>query len=856
MAGYLQTLGPSLVEAGYLVVPIHAGRKNPIGNDWISNPLTKDTIPKYNGAGIGLLAGTGKYPLCIVDIDCAWPPGAQMAEKLAIAMLGFGLQRIGKYPKQALIYLAAEEGWPKGFSAKFQHPSCLKKQSRKGLNEPWEEKDNFLQIELLGKGQQAVAYGIHPDTGEDYYWEDMMGGAAFVHPSDLTVVHLAQVKAFIRTWEDWMGAQIGVTSGNTASKEDVLIGDLITANGALGVDFNRDTILGRLEAFDPTSREEWMKIGRALHHEFKASREAFEVWVEWSRKWKEWDEGRGYRECEYQWRHMKSDRSKVTTWRTVLYDRPKKDNAATAEDSLELFKKKVEAAETAIELMGDVCSYGAQVLSDNAAIRAMAIAAVQLRLSNLPEGGGIGKTDVAKALKAKSRKEILRGTSITMDDREFLNGWKETPECLTNWAWSANGERYINTTTGRDFKREGFDGLFMQQAVAAGFPSASMWVHTLRCIPHADAHIYLPGRNSLFIEKGVKFVNSWSNRDYIAVPPDLSEEIDAVAAGLLEKHFSLFFGGLNREAQIFANYLRYCLESPGKKIRWAPLLVGPEGDGKSFFSELMRSALGHTNVSSVGNSALRAAADSGFNGFMAKYQMIFLEEVKMHGHNRYDIFNTLKAPVSNDVLDITYKGKEQIQIPNFTNWVLISNHRSCMPLSDTDRRYFVLWSKFPLTWVLAHDPHYFDRLFTALEESPGGMMRYIASVPWHEEFLPNGRAPITEARNHMVAMSGDEKEDVIKYTIETSKSWAIQPDVLLGGQMLRDMLALEGINLTDGDTARILEKLGYLKPGYARIEGTPVRGTIWSKAAMTRAEGTKILHDRYLAQLNDYEQNI
>ncbi len=271
MAGHLQTLGPSLVDAGYLIVPIHAGRKNPIGNEWISNPLTKDTIPKYNGAGIGLLAGTGKYPLCIIDIDCVWEPGAQMAEKLAIAMLGFGLQRIGKYPKQALIYLAAEEGWPKGFSSKFKHPSCLKKQSRKGVSEPWEEKNNYLQIELLGKGQQAVAYGVHPDTGEDYYWEDMMGGAAFVPPSDLTVVHLAQVKAFIRAWEDWMGAQIGVTSDATAKpsvavksqEDDALFGDLIIADGRLGIAFDRATVLGQLEAFDPTSREEWMKIGRA-----------------------------------------------------------------------------------------------------------------------------------------------------------------------------------------------------------------------------------------------------------------------------------------------------------------------------------------------------------------------------------------------------------------------------------------------------------------------------------------------------------------------------------------------------------------------------------------------------------------
>jgi len=120
MSGPLQKFGPSLIDSGFPIIPIHAGRKNPIGKDWQNHPLEKADLPKYNGAGIGLLSGVGNIPITVIDIDCAWLPGLKEAERLAFSILGFAPQRIGEPPKQALIY-RAEESWSKQFSSSFQH---------------------------------------------------------------------------------------------------------------------------------------------------------------------------------------------------------------------------------------------------------------------------------------------------------------------------------------------------------------------------------------------------------------------------------------------------------------------------------------------------------------------------------------------------------------------------------------------------------------------------------------------------------------------------------------------------------------------------------------------------------------
>jgi hypothetical protein len=116
------------------------------------------------------------------DIDVYEPDLAEQIEQLAVATLGeTRLRRYGQRPKLALVYRAA--GGP---LAKIQTPELL----NGGLK---------AKVEVLGHGQQFVAFGIHPDTHEPYEWPD--ASPETVPATELPAVTKEQVETFVRTAE-------------------------------------------------------------------------------------------------------------------------------------------------------------------------------------------------------------------------------------------------------------------------------------------------------------------------------------------------------------------------------------------------------------------------------------------------------------------------------------------------------------------------------------------------------------------------------------------------------------------------------------------------------------------------------
>ena len=90
-----------------------------------------------------------------LDIDVPVPELAAEIEILAISMLGpTSLRRIGQAPKSLLAYRTTAA------VAKMATPELFLPDGTK------------LQVEILGAGQQFVAYGEHPDTGHEYVWTE------------------------------------------------------------------------------------------------------------------------------------------------------------------------------------------------------------------------------------------------------------------------------------------------------------------------------------------------------------------------------------------------------------------------------------------------------------------------------------------------------------------------------------------------------------------------------------------------------------------------------------------------------------------------------------------------------------
>lgn len=157
-----------LLDNGYEPIPIKPGQKVPAVNRWTSVAINEETIDtwclSHGSCGVGLRTGR----LVGVDIDILDPDRAHAAQALAMERFGETLIRVGRWPKRLLLYR---------------------------IDAPF-SKMKSGQIEILGFGQQFVAFGLHPGIGKPYSWP--LGETPLEIPlSDLPVIDQTAAAAFL-----------------------------------------------------------------------------------------------------------------------------------------------------------------------------------------------------------------------------------------------------------------------------------------------------------------------------------------------------------------------------------------------------------------------------------------------------------------------------------------------------------------------------------------------------------------------------------------------------------------------------------------------------------------------------------
>jgi hypothetical protein len=141
-----------LFAAGYSPLPVN-GKAPPVPG-WQDIVATNDIISawedKYPDAtNTGIL--TGNTPA--IDIDVLDPAIADELQQIAERMIGTSPIRIGQAPKRAMLF-RTDEPFDKVSTPIFTSPG-----------------DRTHKVEILGRGQQIVVYGIHPDTHSPYTWQ-------------------------------------------------------------------------------------------------------------------------------------------------------------------------------------------------------------------------------------------------------------------------------------------------------------------------------------------------------------------------------------------------------------------------------------------------------------------------------------------------------------------------------------------------------------------------------------------------------------------------------------------------------------------------------------------------------------
>ena len=203
MKDFMAQFGARLVDNGYPVIPIMPGAKVPghfRKGAWAAYPdwtrhcdrATKsfeiDIWRRWPDCAVGIACGA----VVGIDIDV---PDASVAVALtdrAKRMLGeTPCLRIGQAPKRLLVYRAAT-----AFRGRKRHP-----------------------LEVLARGQQFVAYAIHPVTGQPYAWPE--DGLTDTPLADLPEITEAACDAFLDAAWDMVPAALRKTTLHMDSPSDI-----------------------------------------------------------------------------------------------------------------------------------------------------------------------------------------------------------------------------------------------------------------------------------------------------------------------------------------------------------------------------------------------------------------------------------------------------------------------------------------------------------------------------------------------------------------------------------------------------------------------------------------------------------
>lgn len=789
---FFQDYAEKVSDNGYNVIPIGPGTKRPYRHitNWQKIDANRATIRKWLGencgqGGIGI--NTRSTPA--VDIDVNDEDVALAMERFCIEEIGLTPVRIGKYPKRLLMYRSTE--------------SFRKMLSKKYLNE-WMDTQ---RIEILGDGQQFVAFHIHPETKLPYRWEGET--PLSISHDELPELTAADARRIIAEFErlaeeaEWQVIARGSINSNTDGGEE----DDVFASDVQRATISDDELRDRLMLVpDVDDYDVWYQVGMALFHQFDGDYVGLDMWIEWSQTGEKFKEG----SCEKKWRSFditEKGRTPITA-RYILG--LAKDAAETA------------AAELVLELTDEFNQ--ARTAADWKEV---------IKKAKRAEIDSLARASLVDV--AKKAYHSITGTKLPIQEVRRAMAYElstdEMPAWCRDWIYDADDDKFFNTETKVVVTAQGFNAIHDRKALTkkdilegktSPSSSASQLALNIYRVPTVHGRMYAPGRDAVFIQGGITFANTYPENQVPALPQKV-RPIDKRNIERVRRHVSHLLAD-EREQRLLLSWLAYVVQNPGRRVNWAILLQGTEGDGKSFFAFLLRAVMGIPNVAMLNASSFK----SDFTGWAVGQCVAAVEELRLQGESRFDILNKIKPFITNDVVEIHAKGKTQFNADNTTNYILFTNFRDALPLNDNDRRYMVLFSRWQgkeaLRQFNEENPLYYQELYGAIAESASALRKWLLDMELDDEFNPRGNAPHTKAHDIMVNLAMPQEIKAIKEVIKTQQHGDITEHLLNITKMTDEMSDLAITLPATSNWHTILSRDGWFPlDGRVRIDGRDCR---------------------------------
>ena len=552
--------------------------------------------------------------------------------------------------------------------------------------------------------------------------------------------------------------------------------------------------IGDLEPYDL-----WLQLGMALHHQGRGGEEWMELWDKASRETGSYDR----RELESKWDSFSEQHG----------------SGGGAITLASIIKKVIEFKKAEQTRTFDRCKALIVDETDLEQLKTVVVEAIKAELGL----DHISRNVLAGILKTKFKDLNF---PISINDAKNLIKPKiheGVPEWLGDWVYVTHEDKFFNVNSKRKVSQQGFGAMFNR---FCGDDSAATLSLDLFRIPTPDKIIYLPAADDLFELNGIECVNEYNKNSPPDVPASLSAG-DLKAIEVVQAHLSMILVE-QHAVEIMLSWMAYCVQNPGSKIRWAPLIKGIEGDGKSVLGNLMMGVMGMANVGIVSPSVLA----TGFTSWAAGRCVNVLEEIRMVGHNRHDVLNTIKPYITNDQVTIHPKGINEYVAPNTVNYIAFTNHHDALPLEDTDRRWWVQFTPFNDQHELLKvaDSGYFSNLFNAIKDHSPGLRKWLLEYQINPLFNPKGQAPSSLAKDQMISLNIADEYQAIKDLIEEG-GHGFNSQILSSRHFTTALSFVENIEVPKSKALhKMIMKLGYSVLGHS-VKWDGSMCTIWLKGS-------------------------
>lgn len=327
MPQYLKDYGERLVALGYTVLPIKPGTKRPDLKNWPQHATTMaDVVAWYSNGSAQHGAGINARDTPAIDVDV-------MDQEVADAM-SEAIDRI--FPGVSLMTRT-------GLAPKFLIPFRSDEPFRKLSSNVYTDGEHEHKVEILGDGQQWVAYHVHPDTGAPYAWFNGIDddGIRNVPAQDLPTLTRQDAQLVIDAFEVLAAARVEAGAWSYASSTRRSSGqsarmletrdDFAAYTEPVGKSELEVVQLLKRHPNNEADYDHWFAVLAAVHHELgDAGREAAYEWS--SSSFKHTDE-----KFDTTWNSLGRYTGRQITLRSLLKMNPEKGEPTEADKAFKFY---------------------------------------------------------------------------------------------------------------------------------------------------------------------------------------------------------------------------------------------------------------------------------------------------------------------------------------------------------------------------------------------------------------------------------------------------------------------------------------------------------------------------------------